>query len=77
MGYKLGYHILVLLNQALLTNSVLTNEVLLYIVGACADDTKRLAMHLLNLDSLHMVPSQQLIKEFSPHVPVHVHSCIA
>ena len=31
MGYKLGYHILVLPNQILLINSVLTNEVLLYI----------------------------------------------
>ena len=31
MGYKLGYHILVLPNQVLLINSVLTNEVLLYI----------------------------------------------
>ena len=30
MGYKLGYHILVLPNQVLLINSVLTNEVLLY-----------------------------------------------
>ena len=30
MGYKLGYHILVLPNQALIINSVLTNEVLLY-----------------------------------------------
>ena len=29
MGYKLGYHILVLPNQVLLINSVLTNEVLL------------------------------------------------
>ena len=28
--YKLGYHILVLPNQVLLINSVLTNEVLLY-----------------------------------------------
>jgi hypothetical protein len=28
MGYKLGYHILVLPNQVLLINSVLTNEVL-------------------------------------------------
>jgi hypothetical protein len=26
MGYKLGYHILVLPNQVLLINSVLTNE---------------------------------------------------
>ena len=32
MGYKLGYHILVLPNQVLLINSVLTNEVLLYVV---------------------------------------------
>jgi hypothetical protein len=31
MGYKLGYHILVLPNQVLLINSVLTNEVLLYV----------------------------------------------
>jgi hypothetical protein len=31
MGYKLGYHILVLPNQVLLINSVLTNEVILYI----------------------------------------------
>ena len=31
MGYKLGYQILVLLNQVLLINSVLSNEVLLYI----------------------------------------------
>ena len=31
MGYKLGYHILVLPNQVLLINGVLTNEVLLYI----------------------------------------------
>ena len=30
MGYKLGYHILVLPNKVLLINSVLTNEVLLY-----------------------------------------------
>ena len=30
MGYKLGYRILVLPNQVLLINSVLTNEVLLY-----------------------------------------------
>ena len=30
MGYKLGYHILVLPNQVLLINSVLINEVLLY-----------------------------------------------
>ena len=30
MGYKLGYHILVLPNQVLLINSVLTDEVLLY-----------------------------------------------
>ena len=35
MGYKLGYHILVLPNQVLLINSVLTNKVLLYtIVGS-------------------------------------------
>ena len=32
MGYKLGYHILVLPSQVLLINSVLTNEVLLYYV---------------------------------------------
>ena len=32
MDYKLGYHILVLPNQVLFINSVLTNEVLLYIV---------------------------------------------
>ena len=31
MGYKLGYHILVLPNQVLLINSVLTSEVLLYL----------------------------------------------
>ena len=31
MGYKLGYHILVLPDQVLLINSVLTNEVLLYV----------------------------------------------
>ena len=31
MGYKLGYHILVLPNQVLLINSVHTNEVLLYV----------------------------------------------
>ena len=31
MGFKLGYHILVLPNQVLLINSVLTNEVLLYV----------------------------------------------
>ena len=31
MGYKLGYHILVLPNQVLLVNSVLANEVLLYV----------------------------------------------
>ena len=31
MGYKLGYHILVLPNQVLHINSVLTNEVLLYV----------------------------------------------
>jgi hypothetical protein len=30
MGYKLKYHILVLPNQVLLINRVLTNEVLLY-----------------------------------------------
>ena len=32
MGYKLGYHILVLPNQVLLINSVLTNEVLLCVL---------------------------------------------
>ena len=32
MGYRLGYHILVLPNQVLLISSVLTNEVLLYVV---------------------------------------------
>ena len=32
MGYRLGYHILVLPNQVLLINSVLTNEVLLYLL---------------------------------------------
>ena len=32
MGYKLGYHILVLLNQVLFINSVLTNQVLLYLI---------------------------------------------
>ena len=31
MAYKLGYHILVLPNQVLLVNGVLTNEVLLYV----------------------------------------------
>jgi hypothetical protein len=31
VGYKLGYHILVLPNQVLLINSALTNEVLLYV----------------------------------------------
>ena len=35
MGYKLGYHILVLPNQVLLINSVLTNEVLLCIHTIC------------------------------------------
>ena len=29
MGYKLGYHILVLLNQVLFINGVITNEILL------------------------------------------------
>ena len=39
MGYKLGYHILVLPNQVVLINSVLTNEVLLHLspVG-CAEE---------------------------------------
>ena len=32
MGCKLGYHILVLPNQVLLINSVLTNKVLLYVL---------------------------------------------
>ena len=31
MGLKLRYHILILPNQVLLINSVLTNEVLLYV----------------------------------------------
>ena len=39
MGYKLEYHILVLPNQVLLINSVLTNEVLLYVLNGLFTET--------------------------------------
>ena len=56
MGYKLGYHILVLPNQVLLINSVLTNQVLLYIVPTyCTFALRWLVLQLLKgLQCMHI-----------------------
>ena len=59
MGYKLGYHILVLPNQVLLNNSVLTNEVLLYYI-----------MHMKKALMTHSVSSSSKIIHTYVHIVV-------
>ena len=55
MDYKLGYHILVLPNQVLLINSVLTNEVLLYYASRSMTCVRNAVYSVLNVVFVYLV----------------------
>ena len=61
MGYKLGYHILVLPNQVLHINSVLPNKVLLYI-------TLNLAKPYVIIYTPGFCPDNLMVGVYSYHV---------
>ena len=65
MGYKLLYHILVLPSQVLLINSVLTNEVLQYIligIDIISGDTLHILLYSQSIGVIKILPATLLHK---------------